>query len=289
MKNNRIRIGGVPEHFNLPIHLGIERGEFRKENIQIEWKTYKGGTGEMNAALRNDDCDLCIVLTEGIISDIIKGNPSKIISGYVKTPLIWGIYTGIEDSLHTEKSIFDQNIAISRPGSGSHLMPIVHALDKGETINDERFTVIKNIEGAIKSLNSGKSQIFYWEKYTTKPYIENHQLRQIGEFISPWPCFLIAATENIILNEPELVDRVLRTIHQLCNDFMNDDDAIDLISDKFNLKKVDAQHWFHSTEWNINSWVSDKMLTSVLFTLQEAGIVPAASSTQNLVWKRNKS
>lgn len=289
MKNSRIRIGGVPEHFNLPIHLGIEREEFQKQNIQVCWKTYPGGTGEMCAALRNDECDLCIVLSEGIISEIIKGNPSKIISGYVKTPLIWGIYTGMEDSSYTHKSIFEQKIAISRLGSGSHLMPIVHALDKAVTINDEQFIVIKDIEGAIKSLNGGESQIFYWEKYTTKPYVENHKLRQVGEFISPWPCFLIAATEKIILHETELVDRVLRTIHKLCNDFMNDDDVINLISDKYNLKKVDAQHWFHSTEWNTNSWVSDKMLTSVLFTLKEAGIVPITSSTRDLVWKRSKS
>lgn len=290
MKNNRIRIGGVPEHFNLPIHLGIERGAFQKQNIQLEWHTYPGGTGQMNAALRNGECDLCIVLTEGIISDIVKGNPSKIVSGYVKTPLIWGIYTGIENSTRHEKSIFEQKVAISRHGSGSHLMPIVHALDKGVTINDEQFIVIKDIEGAIKSLNSGESQIFYWEKYTTKPYVENHKLQQIGEFISPWPCFLIAATENIIKKEPELTDRLLKTIHSLCDDFMKDgDNVINLVSERFELRKLDAQHWFHSTEWNINSWVSDKMLTSVLFTLEEAGIVPPSFSTHDLVWNRSKS
>ena len=29
-----IRIGGVPEHFNLPWHLAMEEGNFEKENCK---------------------------------------------------------------------------------------------------------------------------------------------------------------------------------------------------------------------------------------------------------------
>ena len=88
-----LRLGGVPEHFNLPIHLAAERGDFAKHNIRIEWTDFYGGTGQMTKALRADAVDICFLLTEGIIADIIKGNPSKIISAYVKTPLTWGIHT----------------------------------------------------------------------------------------------------------------------------------------------------------------------------------------------------
>ena len=83
MKNNTIRIGGVPEHFNLPIHLAMESGAFESRGLNIEWTTFKGGTGQMTKALREDEVDVCILLTEGIITDIINGNPSKIISEYV--------------------------------------------------------------------------------------------------------------------------------------------------------------------------------------------------------------
>jgi ABC-type nitrate/sulfonate/bicarbonate transport system substrate-binding protein len=36
-----IRVGGVPEHFNLPWHLALENGLFESENINVEWKTSK--------------------------------------------------------------------------------------------------------------------------------------------------------------------------------------------------------------------------------------------------------
>lgn len=282
----KIRIGGVPEHFNLPIHIGIDNGSFYREGIEVEWIIYNGGTGEMNAALRNDDCDLCIVLTEGIIADISRGNSSKIISGYVKTPLIWGIHTGINNELTSLSPLFDYKFAISRWGSGSHLMPIVNALDQEKSIPEHQFITVGNLEGAIKSLNRKESDVFYWEKYTTKPYVDNKIIKRIGEFISPWPCFVIAATDKIIGNEPELLDKVLKIIHKECISFMNSDNAIKLVSEKFSMNMLDAGHWYHATEWASNSWVSNKMLTSVLFTLREAGIVSHSSENLKLVWER---
>ena len=282
-----IRIGGVPEHFNLPWHLALNDLSFEKAGVPVEWKTYKGGTGEMNLALRNGDCDLCVVLTEGIITDIINGNPSKIISGYVKTPLLWGIHTGFDSPIQENEIFSNQRIAISRLGSGSHLMPIVHALSKGQTLRADKFIKVMDIDGAITSLNNGESEIFYWEKYTTKPFVENGKLKRIGEFISPWPCFVIAATDDIIEAAPESIDKVLKIIHSTCNGFMNDENAVDMVSKKYGIEKADARHWFHATEWATDSWVSDKMLVSVLYTLKAAGVVKASAAVENLVWKRN--
>ena len=112
--NKVIRIGGVPEHFNLPIHLAKENGEFAAKGIDMQWTTYKGGTGQMTQALRNNEVDVCILLTEGIISDIIKGNASKIVSIYVKTPLIWGVHTGAKNELDNYQDIYSRQYAISR-------------------------------------------------------------------------------------------------------------------------------------------------------------------------------
>ena len=132
----KIRIGGVPEHFNLPIHLAIEQKLFEQADIEIEWITYKGGTGQMTKALRANEVDVCILLTEGIIADIINGNPCKIISEYVTTPLIWGIHTSVQNKINREADIFDKKYAISRFGSGSHLMAIVHALEHSKTLSE---------------------------------------------------------------------------------------------------------------------------------------------------------
>jgi hypothetical protein len=51
-----VRVGGVPEHFNLAWHLAIESGMFTSKGIQIDWVDVPGGTGAMCKALRNNGC-----------------------------------------------------------------------------------------------------------------------------------------------------------------------------------------------------------------------------------------
>lgn len=286
MQATTIRLGGVPEHFNLPIHLAIEKGSFESRGVNMEWTTFKGGTGQMTKALRNHEVDACILLTEGIIKDIIAGNNSKIISGYVNTPLTWGIHTGAQNSLEHHQHIYDKQYAISRFGSGSHLMAIVDAISHDRTIAKEQFTIIKNLDGALESLAQIATDVFYWEKFTTKPYVDNGQLRRVGQFITPWPCFLIAATDEILEKEPESITRMLRTIHDSCDQFMQTDDGIPLVAKRYGQKLKDVERWFHATEWAIHGWVSDKMLRGVVHNLRLAGIIDSEEQVPELVWKR---
>ena len=287
MKNNSvIRLGGVPEHFNLPIHLAIENGEFSSRGIDLQWTTFKGGTGQMTKALREKEIDACVLLTEGIIKDIIGGNASKLISIYVTTPLCWGIHTGASNTLDNYKDIFTKNYAISRFGSGSHLMPIVDANTKGHKISEEQFKIIKNLDGALASLSSTETDVFYWEKFTTKPFVDNGTLRRVGEFYTPWPCFVIAATDDVLERNPEGIIRMLRTIHDSCDRFMQNETAIDMVSTRYEQKLEDVERWYHATEWAIHGWVSNKMLSSVLYNLQLAGIVSRQEDLPDLVWNR---
>ncbi len=286
MRNTTIRIGGVPEHFNLLIHLAIEDQQFESRGVKVEWTTFKGGTGQMTKALRDNEIDLCVLLTEGIITDIVRGNPSKIISEYVTTPLTWGIHTGANNPLNYYQDIYDKKYAISRFGSGSHLMAIVDANSHGKKIEKEQFHVIKNLDGALESLTSLETDVFYWEKYTTKPFVDSGQLKRVGEYKTPWPCFVIAATDKILNEEPDSVIRTLRTIHDSCDSFMQNDNAIQLVSERHKLKLSDVERWYHTTGWAIHGWVNDKMLKSVIYHLKMAEIVKADDVIPELIWRR---
>lgn len=122
-----IRIAGVPEHFNLPWHLCIESGEFEEVGLDVQWTDVPEGTGKMCQMLRNNETDLAIILTEGIVKDITDGNESSIIQQYVQSPLIWGIHVDKNASYSTVSDLENTKVAISRPGSGSHLMAVVNA------------------------------------------------------------------------------------------------------------------------------------------------------------------
>lgn len=47
-----LRIGGVPEHFNYPWHLALERGLFEKNGVKVQWVDQPLGTGQMITSVR---------------------------------------------------------------------------------------------------------------------------------------------------------------------------------------------------------------------------------------------
>ncbi len=281
-----IRLGGVPEHFNLPIHLAIENGLFENHGVNVEWIEYNGGTGQMTTALRNGEVDACILLTEGIIKDMVDGNACKIISGYINTPLIWGIHTGANNTLQHHNDVYDKKYAISRFGSGSHLMALVDATVQGKEISKDQFHVIGNLNGALAALENLLADVFYWEKYTTKPYVDTGQLRRIGEFVTPWPCFMIAARDAILDHAPEAIIHMLDAIHESCYNFMVAKDSISLVAQRYGQKINDVENWYHATEWATHGWVSNKMLQSVVHNLRVAELISPNANIPDLVWRR---
>ena len=110
----QVKIVGVPEHFNLPWQLCIENGEFEAENINLKWKDIPEGTGKMCQMLRDEEADIAVILTEGIVKDIIAGNQSKIVQVYVQSSLIWGIHVAANSKYQTLSDLENTKGAISR-------------------------------------------------------------------------------------------------------------------------------------------------------------------------------
>jgi len=246
-----IKIGGVPEHFNLAWYLTLKNGEYKKEGINLRWQDYHEGTGAMCKALRNNDIDLAVILTEGIIKDIAEGNPSKIIQTFVQSPLIWGIHVAQDSNYKTIKDIRGQKAAISRFGSGSHLMAFINAENNQWNLDkDLNFEIVNNLNGAVKGLTSGQADYFLWEKFTTKPLVDNHIFRRIGNIPTPWPCFVIAATNKVLKDNLNEVKGILRIINNTTIEFKRIPSIDRTISNRYNQQLEDVQEWLSLTEWS---------------------------------------
>ena len=145
-----VRIGGVPEHFNFPWIYAIQNEVFSKRGINLVWEDIPEGTGLMCEKLKNDELDIAIVLTEGIIKSISEGNPSSICQTYVESPLIWGIHVAHDSKFQTIGDLKGKTAAISRFGSGSHLMSYVNASDNNWDLkSDLNFKVLNITLGSI--------------------------------------------------------------------------------------------------------------------------------------------
>lgn len=258
-----LTIGGVPEHFNYPWYLTLKNKEYTKYNINLRWKDFPGGTGQMNAALRNSEIDIAIILTEGIIKDIGEGNPSKILQTFVKSPLIWGIHVANNSSFNQISDLENATIAISRFGSGSHLMAIVNAYNNGWDIDALKFKVVGDLEGGIEALTNGEADYFMWEHFTTKPLVDNKTFRRIGDCPTPWPCFVIAVRNEILENHPREIQEVLNTINNQTRDFKKTPGIDNVLAKRYEQKLDDIQKWLSITEWESDTLISKELIDEV--------------------------
>ena len=205
----------------------------------------------MCKALRNGEIDLAVILTEGIIRDIVKGNPSKIVQIFVASPLLWGIHVAENSNFSSVEELKGTHAAISRFGSGSHLMAYVNAEVMGwDTEQDLNFTVVNNLTGALEGLPRGEGDYFMWEKFTTKPYVDNGPLRRIGEVPTPWPCFVIAATNKILEKDADAVRDILDIINTTTREFKSIPSIDTMIANRYKQKPEDVTEWLSLTEWS---------------------------------------
>ncbi len=246
-----IRIGGVPEHFNYAWYLGLKNNFFKDKGINLRWVDCPGGTGEMTEALRTNSIDMAVVLTEGIVKAISDGLSSKIVQTYVESPLIWGIHVANNAPYQTLSELKNTQAAISRLGSGSHLMAYINAQQLGwNTEQDLKFKIIKNLEGGVRALSNGDADYFLWEKFTTKPFVDEGIFRRIGECPTPWPCFVIAARDELINSDSSSLKTILEIINTITKKFKTIPEIDQIISKRYEQKKTDVQQWLSQTEWS---------------------------------------
>lgn len=281
----QVNIGGVPEHFNLAWYLTLKNGEYKAEGINLRWHDYFGGTGAMCKSLRSGEIDIAVILTEGIIKDIIDGNPSSIVQTFVETPLIWGIHVADKSEFKTIKDIRGTRAAISRYGSGSHLMAYINAKNNNWNLDtDLNFEVIKNLTGAVEGLTNGDADYFMWEKFTTKPLVDDGTFRRIGECPSPWPCFVIAVRDEFIENNKEELKIILDIINTTTLDFKSIPSIDRTISNRYDQEIEDVQEWLSITEWS-QDVIDEKTIEKVQDELLKLDIISKKVNYSNLVTK----
>lgn len=245
-----LKIGGVPEHFNLPWRLAIEEGGFTSIGLKLHWSDMGGGTGQMIRGLETGSLDIAILLTEGITKAILQGLDAKIIQVYVTTPLHWGIHVPFKSNIKKMDDLKGKTFAISREGSGSHLMSFVKADQEGWDTNSLKFNVIGDIYGGLWALEHNEAQAFLWEKYTTFPYTEQEKCRYIDEVTTPWPCFVIAVRTEIYEKYRSELKEMCTIVNNKALTVKNDEDTIEVISWRYNLRSDQVAKWLSETDWN---------------------------------------
>ncbi|NNG09979.1 MAG: ABC transporter substrate-binding protein [Arenibacter sp.] len=283
----KVNIIGVPEHFNFPWHLAIEEGAFKARGIDLQWEDIPEGTGKMASLLEEGKTDLAIILTEGIVKSITEGNPSKIVQEYIATPLLWGIHVAAKSNYNEPGDLKNKVAAISRFGSGSHLMAFVNAKNNDWDTQDLQFEVVNNLDGAISALTDGRADYFMWERFTTKPLVDEGVFRRITDCPTPWPCFVVAATDRFITENPGTLSHILEVINIYTSDFKIIPSIDRSLSNNYNQQLQDIQHWLSLTEWGQKN-IEATTLEQVQNTLMNLNLIEKKLAVNKILYSSSE-
>lgn len=268
----QITCGAVPEHFFYPWKVWMKKNT--GQMADWTWKEYPGGSGAMIQDMEEGKLDAAFLLTESALLARSKGSPIEILFPFVQSPLLWGIFTAKENPITKVEE--GKTYAISRYRSGSHLMAILESEIRGKTINSNEWILVNNLDGARKALISGEADLFFWEKWTTKPFIDKGEFRMLDVFASPWPAFVFCVHKNLTQNT-KLIKDIEEDYRQVCmvaGELAGNKSQLSTkIAENYDLKEADALEWLSHVKWADDPKDSLVFLAEASEIMKKAGIL----------------
>lgn len=117
--------------------------------------------------------DIIVALTEGLVAAILGGAELALLGTYVQSPLRWGVLTGAQSHVADLDDALHGTIAISRKGSGSHLMACVLALERGANPHTLSLSETGAFADLRRKVNEDPTACFLWEHFTSKPFVDS--------------------------------------------------------------------------------------------------------------------
>ena len=276
----------MPEHFNLPWRLAIDDDAFAGTGAAVDYSDYPAGTGELTRALRDNELDIALVLTEGAVADILQHDKNRLVKVYVSSPLTWGIHVAAGSDIKKIADIRDRRVAISRFGSGSHLIAIVDAATRGWPTDDMNFVVVDNLAGARKALANGSADVFLWERHMTQPLVNAGEFRRVGQREVPWPAFAVSVRRATLASRSQQIHAVLDVVARFASNLKRRKTAASLIADTYGIRLSDARKWLHEVRWGAGYRRPTAALARVAKALEAQKVVVPGNYDPDKVWHR---
>lgn len=280
-----VRIAGVPEHFNLPWHFALEEGAFADRGIALHWEDVPEGTGRMCQLLGSGEADMAVILTEGLCKAIHDGLEARILQQYIASPLLWGVHVAHGSSFQEPAELKGGKAAISRLGSGSHLMAYVWAREMGWDPTKLHFVKVNTLQGAIRALTAGEADFFMWERFTTQPYVEEKVFRRLADCPTPWPCFVIAGGRPFLDQKAEVAGHILEVINRYTTEFKQIPSIDRTFSNRYGIDLDSVREWLDLTRWS-QEQVELQVLNNTIDTLFDLNLISKKLESKSLLWNR---
>jgi sulfonate transport system substrate-binding protein len=103
---------------------------------------------------------------------------------------------------------------------------------------------------------------FLWETFMLKHFVDEGELKQVGDILTPWPCFMIAVRNDVVERDPDLIARLFDAITYCAQLFYQEkQESLQFISQSCHLHMEDAENWYKTVQFAENTRkISEKVL-----------------------------
>lgn len=241
------------------------------------------------------------IYIDALLVAIANGSPVQLVGTFVDSPLVWSVLG--EASLETlgvsepKKNI---RVGVSRLGSGSHTMAHYLAHLHNWDPTGLSFVVANNFDGLRKGLVNGDFDLFLWEHFTTKKYVDSGEIRKVGDVETPWTAFSIASrqlmsveytnrdgskSQDTILSEA-IQERLYPALREGISIFKANrsgegkgsegiGEMIACIVRDFGHNETDAKLWHSRVRYSDDMRINRAKTTESMKILKSIGLVPA--------------
>lgn len=267
-----LKVGGTPAPYNFPWHLANNKKDFLKEEINIIWKDFYSGSGEIIKALRNGEIDIAIVATEVAVKDIISGNETHIVQSFVESSSSLGIFTKYDSDIQSVSELQTKKLAISHTCSSSHLKALLNAKKNGWDISQLEYEVVDNLEGAVQAIEERRADYFLWDSFRVSQFISEKRIKKLTDFQVSWPSLVIVVRNSILKFDYADLRKLFIVLNKTTSGLQETPEIENQIATKYNLQQEDVKQWLNAIKWS-QEQLSEEKLDQVQQQLLELSLI----------------
>ncbi len=222
-----IRVGALRFTSHAASFVAFERGYFKDQGLNIEFKFFKAAQ-PMAIAIASGDVDFGVTAISGGLINLAGKGAIKVIGGAlheekgIDGQMIIASKKAIDSGLKTPADLKGRTFGITQTGSSFHYMAHKIAQKEGFSVSDIKLKPLQKVGAIIGALKSGQIDAWSIVPHIAKGLSKSPKIEIIGkvsDYIPNYQVTTVFTSASIAKNRPKLVKSFLTAFSQGAADF----------------------------------------------------------------------
>jgi len=238
--NQEISIATMPFSFTgYTINIANQKGFFKDHGLNVQLKTSYSNGKQTLAAMIKGEADFAVSSETPFIHAVMKGDPIYVIATMITAQNHLGLVARKDKGINLPKDLENKKIGVTIGSNGEYFLDLVLTLNKVEK-SSIQIVNVKPAQMVSALVNGDVDAIATWNP------LKIQAIKKMGEKVVLFtvqgiysPYFIISAKKEYVRTHPEVVKRVVQSLHKASQYILSDPTSSRQFASRF-LKIDDA-------------------------------------------------